>query len=135
MTKKARAITVGRYVMHDTPFTVVLTTECLGGDVDYGWGSIKEDRTFIVMHIGMNESFGNVMKTVVHEVMEMSIRMAKGAYAPSFNILARDDSDRFHFFMSHFQFTEACDHAGDVLTYLIPDLKRCWRILKKGGAK
>ena len=116
-------VSLGRFVIQDILIHAYYDpASTSGGEVRYGWGR----DSFATMTIGgKGHTWPQVLSHALHEVMEASLRASKCSYSPDFNLLQRQDTGRFRFFCDHDQFTEACQHAGDMQTILDPFAGSC----------
>lgn len=123
---KAGPVRVGRYVMFDATFTVYLTA---GGDSG-GYFEWREDG-FILVDVASNDVWAKVVANALHEVMEVGFVLRRCHYTP-YSALKNDAVDAFLFVARHHEFTEICQHAGDALSYMLPDLAEAWKKVQAG---
>lgn len=121
---KSRKTCLGRFIMQDMMFHVYYDPDSRDGDGHFGW---FRDGFVRVTVGGRDKSWNQVYACALHELMEISFRLSKAAYAPDFNLLRREDSGRYLFVASHDQFTEIVDHVADAMVFLGPELRKAWR--------
>ena len=125
-------VKVGRYTMHDNTIDVYYDPNDESGTARFGW----TDSGFIRIVIGGRDTkWAGVAGTALHELMEVSFRLVRAGFEPIFSSLNRRDTGRFRFFLDHDQFTESCQHVGDVLAFLLPDLYRVHKEHTKKGKR
>ncbi len=127
-----KPIRIARYCMQDAPIEVWLVGPDGYTAVDFDW----TPSAFAKMTIPMSDDWCEMVKRMLHEVVECSLRWSKGAYLPAFNSIIRSDTGSYRFMFDHDQFAEAMVHAGDMVRHLYPDLQKEWRKAKakqKGG--
>jgi hypothetical protein len=119
---------ISRFVMHDAVISVWAVTNTDSSHIYYGW---KKDG-YITMHISLNGNWNEVVKAALHEVMELALGLFHAQYEPSFTALRSLNSDRYVFQFNHPMFCQITDHVGDMLAYLLPELKSLHdKIIKK----
>lgn len=108
----------GRYVLQDTTFELYYDPGALGGEgiFEFAPGG------YVTVVIGKHDNEVQMLASLLHELLEISFRLSKGAYAPAYTTLTRYDAGRYRFMMDHDQFTEAVQHVGDALYYAWPAL-------------
>ena len=128
---KSRKKFLGRYVMQDVLMHIYFDPDsAAGGDAHFAW---HKDGFVRVTIGGKDHTWGEVLGTALHELLEISFRLSKASFSPDFNLLQRRDTGRFRFFMDHDQFTEAVQHVAYVMVFLAPDLSAAYN--KKEKAK
>lgn len=124
-------VRVGRYVMRDSPIEVYLDRNEDGGSVHFAWAP----RAYITMNLGFDSRWTAMVRVALHEVVETALGQVRAAYRPAFSVLQREDTACYRFFMDHDQFTEAMDSCGDMLSYMLPDLKVVWQKMRRKQVK
>lgn len=136
MTKVSKkAIDCGRYIIHDTSFNVILTNDSAIGGYDgniiFSW----HKNGFVRVLVSANTSEARCIENLLHEVMELSMQSFCASYAPSWDTLGRASSSEYLFVMDHSKFSQVVAHAGNVLFYAIPRVRKAWHQLNRKSRK
>jgi hypothetical protein len=126
--QRVKRLKLGRRVMFDAMLTVYLVKPKDGSTVTWAW--TREG--YITVDVGWRECWAQTFSGCLHEIMEAAFVLRRCHLRPSENLRVEyDAADSYVFHARHYEFTEICAHAGDVLAYLGPDLHRAW--MKLGG--
>ena len=113
---------VGRYVMFTTTVTVFLDPKSQDSCITSGW---RKDG-FLTITIGGAGDWPRVVSGALHEVVELAFMLKHCRLLPA-DARPSNGADSFLFVAKHHEFTTILDHAGDVLTYLLPALSTVWK--------
>ena len=126
---KMKHVRVGRYCMFDAPIVVWLT-----GDLDSTTRFQWTPHSRIEMFIGTPEvgypSWSQVVQNATHEVMETAFILKRCHFKPNGSLI-NSACDSYLMMARHYEFTEICQNAGDMLTMLLPDLSAAYKTFRK----
>ena len=128
MTKSQR-IRVGRYAMNKSTVELWLDPTTDDGFASCGWTESSEYCVTVVVGC-MDRCWEQLVRVLLHELVEYSAVQHKVHFHPS-EILLPVPADSFLLVMTHPQFTQVIDEAGDALASSMPDLERAWKKGKK----
>lgn len=74
-------------------------------------------------------SFGDCCGVLLHEIQEAILTDLRLRYCPDQFVRA---SDSYYFFMNHNEFSEVCARAGEVMSFIIPDMRVAHDFIHKG---
>lgn len=114
-------VKIGRYAINASPITVY-GVEGSDGSGYTGWNA----EGYCTITIGFDCEWAKAQEIMLHELMEFSMLIHGYGLVP-FRFLHRKDSERYHYSMTHEQFTEVVQSVSDVMQYLIPDLSKAHR--------
>jgi hypothetical protein len=77
------------------------------------------------INIGADQSWPNVISTLLHEIQEATYIMNDSRFLPADRFNNR--ASEYRFFMTHEEFGVACDNAGHFITPLLPSLAVCYK--------
>lgn len=83
--------------------------------------------------VGADTTWGMLVSTLVHESLEFHLHMANCAYSPEQN--DGNGSDRFVFWLNHYNLSVACVEVGEFLVAVLPDLASVYKQWHKKGKK
>lgn len=122
--KKPSRVRIGRYVMFDAVIGVWLDYDSRDADARWGW---TEDGYVTITVGGGHKEWAQVVSGALHEVVEAAFVLRRCHYKPTSSLNVNYTAmDQFTFVASHREFSEIMAHAGDALTYILPDLERAW---------
>ena len=122
-TPRAGPVKLGRYIMRDAVIVVHYDPAMTdGSEVWNGW----VDGAYLHMTIGHEPEWGRMVVSALHEVVELGLMLNDAAFSPA-DSLRREDLGRYRYMFDHDVLTRVCNHAGDMLAYLLPDLEKAWK--------
>ena len=126
---KSKKIFVGRYAMCKGNVKVYLNPE---DESSYAFHTWTKDSGFCcVCEVGCKEKEWNqIVRKLMHELVESAAVAEKVHFQPS-GILSPVPEDSYLMVMTHPQFTQVVDEAGDALAYALPDMEKAWKKWKK----
>ncbi len=126
---KSRKIFVGQYVMNSG--NVMLWLDPSTGD-SAAWHEKQVGEAGLVCRVEVgvkNKAWSGVVQGMLHEFVEASAIRERVHLAPTWQFGCPVDS--YFLVMSHPQFTQVINEAGDALAYALPDMEKAWKKWKK----
>lgn len=124
MTKSKR-ILVGRYAMNKATVELWLDPASEDGTATSGWTATSGYCVTVVVGC-LDKCWAQIVRCLLHELVEYSAVLHKCHYHPS-GILLPVPADSYIMVMTHPQFTQVMDEAGDALAQALPDLEKAWK--------
>ena len=126
---KSKKIFVGQYVMNSG--NVMLWLDPSTGD-SVAWHEKQDGRAGLVCRVEVgvkNKVWSGVVQGMLHEFVEASALRERVHLAPTWQFGCPTDS--YFLVMSHSQFTQVINEAGDALAFALPDMEKAWKKWKK----
>ena len=126
---KPKKIFVGRYAMNKATVELWLDPDSEDGSTHSAWSEGSGYAS--IAEIGcLGKVWPQLVRKLLHELAEWSAVLHKCHYHPS-GILLPVPADSYLMVMTHPQFTQVIDEAGDALAYALPDMEKAWKKWKK----
>ena len=126
---KSKKIFVGRYAMNKGTMLLYLDPTTGDGSALFDW--VEGTGYCCIVTVGaLDKLWAQMVRKLVHELVEISAVAAKVHFQPS-GILTPVPADSYLMVMTHPQFTQVVDEAGDALAYALPDMEKAWKKWKK----
>ena len=112
--------------MFDAPIVVWLV-DSEDSEVRNGW----TESSWLTMNIGRAETWPRTVGRALHEIMEIGFYLRHCHYKPH-ESLTNESMDGYLFIAKHYEFTDICIHAGDMLAQMLPLLAKAYNKVHKG---
>lgn len=128
-----KPIRIGRFIMFDAPISVWLDPEGVDGTVCWKW---NHDGYIKMMLPGAVEDWHRLVKTTLHECVECATVLRRCQFRPCGSLTHEyHAADQYMMVMRHHEFTEIIEHAGDMLTHLLPEIRSTWEKIHRRPAR
>jgi len=101
--------------------TMIRFVPTMGGGEFY----FRSDSTGYRINVGLAASWEKVVGTIIHETLELAMAVFRYRYEVVDKPYSR--STEHLFFLTHEEFTRACDYAGDLIAVLLPKASKAYR--------
>ena len=119
---KPGPVSLGRYVMCDAVFELVLDFTSMDSSGHFAW----TDKAFLTVTVGAKtDSWSDLVTNLLHELLEAAFVMRRCNFDPN-GALLNSAADQCIFVARHYQFTDIVRHVGDVVSVCLPDVAKVW---------